>query len=219
MCELVSKAVIFDLDGTVTDTVADILDAMNDMLVKFGFDTISEEQMKNNLGGSSEEIVALSIGKEIERGKLLECVDYYARTYIENNSPKTTVFNGVKEVVAELKNRGYKLAVLSNKPDVEIAPIFERIIKPLGFDLVVGLSDEVKPKPNPEATLNILKNWDVLPENAYFVGDGETDVITAINANIKVVSVLWGNRSREFLSRYGAKVFAEKPQDLLEIIK
>ncbi|MBO7345393.1 MAG: HAD family hydrolase [Clostridia bacterium] len=219
MSELVNKAVIFDLDGTVTDTVADILDAMNQTLTEYGFETITESQMKDNLGGATREIVALSIAKEIDEETLDACTEFYTSKYIGNGSPKTTVFAGVKEVLLELKNRGYKLAVLSNKPLVEMQPIYERIIKPLGFDLVLGVCETVKPKPDPEATLNILKDWGVSPENAYFVGDGETDVVTAVNANIKVVAVLWGNRSREFLSRYGAKVFAEKPEDLLEIIK
>ncbi len=219
MSELINKAVIFDLDGTVTDTVADITDAMNEALLKFGFDCITKDKMKDNLGGTTEDIVKLSIGKDIDGETLASCAEFYSKRYIENGSPKTKVFDGIKEVVAELKKRGYKLAVLSNKPHVEMQPLLERLIKPLGFDLVVGVSDTIKPKPNPEATLNILKNWDVLPENAYFVGDGESDVLTSINAKIKCVAVLWGNRSKEFLGNYGAKIFAEKPQDLLEIIR
>ncbi len=219
MADKINKAVIFDLDGTVTDTLADITDAMNEALVKFGFNRITEEKMKDNLGGTTEDIVKLSIGREIDEKTLTSCAEFYSRKYIENGSPKTTIFDGMKEVVAEIKNRGYKVAVLSNKPYVEMQPLLERVIKPVGFDLVVGVSDTVKPKPNPEATLDILEKWGVASENAYFVGDGESDALTSKNANIKYVAVLWGNRTKEFLSGYGAKIFAKKPQDLLEIIK
>ena len=214
-----NKAVIFDLDGTVIDTILDITDAMNFMAEKFGFNKVSVEKMMASLGGDTREIVRLAIGQEIDEKTLDKCAECYATTYINSGSPKTRVFDGVEKVIKTLKERGYKILALSNKPDVEIAPLSDRLLKPLGFDKVVGLSEKVIPKPQPFGALNLLKEFDASAENSYFVGDGETDILTGINAKITPIAVLWGNRDREFLAKFGAKIFAEKPEDLLEIIK
>ena len=214
-----NKVVIFDLDGTVIDSIEDIADAMNSMLVHYGFEKISIDEMKSALGGSSMDIVRCSIKKEIPNQLLVQCHDFYQHEYMSGGSPKTKPFKGIEKVITILKERGYKISALSNKPDTEIAIIFDRLLKPLGFDSVMGLSDKVEPKPNPSGALKILENFDANPETSYLVGDGETDVLTAINAKINSIGVLWGNRDKEFLSRYGAKVFAYTPEDLLELIK
>jgi len=214
-----NKIVIFDLDGTLIDSIQDITDAMNKMLISNGFKAVSERQMKLNLGGSSREIVSLSIGEQISEERLTKCEREYTGYYIDAKSPKTRPFDGLREVLSELKARGYNLVALSNKPDYEIEPIFERVIAPLGLDMTVGLSDKVEPKPNPNGALNILKKFAVEKENAYFVGDGETDVMTAQNAGIECIAVLWGNRDRAFLEKFGAKNFAENPKQLLDLIK
>ncbi len=213
------KAVIFDLDGTIIDTAEDIKDAMNFMLSKYGFETISVERMKECLGGDRQEIVRLSIGREISEELLNECAEVYAQKYIDSKSPKTKVFDGISEVIYELKKRGYYIIVLSNKPQVEMGPLNEKLLGKLNLDELVGLREDILPKPNPQGALNLLKKYNVDPKNAYFIGDGETDILTGINANITPIAVLWGNRNREFLSKIGAEIFAEKPEDLLEIIK
>ena len=214
-----NKAVLFDLDGTLIDTIQDITDAMNKMLVNHGFSPVSADEMKSNLGGSSRDITRLAIGKEISESLLDQCLNEYTDNYISGKSPKTCVFPGMEKVIKQLKNRGYKLFAVSNKPNFEIDAIYERVLAPLGLDAVIGLSEKVSPKPNPEGTLNLLKKFDVAIENAYFVGDGETDVMTALNAKINCIAVLWGNRNKDFLSKYGATVFANTPEELLSLIK
>ncbi len=213
------KAVIFDLDGTVIDTINDITDAMNEMTKKFGFRKVSVEVMKASLGGDTKDIVRLAIGEKISEELLDKCAECYATTYINSGSPKTEVFSGMSEVIKELKNRGYIILALSNKPDVEIAPLTDRLLKPLGFDKVVGLSEKVVPKPEPDGALSLLKEFNASAENSYFVGDGETDILTGINAKITPIAVLWGNRDKEFLQGYGAKIFAKTPEELLTLIK
>ena len=214
-----NKAVIFDLDGTLIDTIRDITDAMNKMLSNHGFNLVSVEDMQRFLGGSSREITRLAIGKKIPESLLDVCLEEYTVNYVGGKSPKTCVFKGMDKVVEELKNRGYKIIAVSNKPDFEIAAIFERVLKPLGLDAVIGLSESVPPKPDPTGTLNALKEFGVETCNAYFAGDGETDVMTALNANVNCIAVLWGNRDKEFLSKYGATVFARNPEELLTLIK
>lgn len=213
------KLVIFDLDGTVIDTIEDICDAMNKMLIKYGFKTITTHQMKKAVGGSSRDIVRLAIGEKISDELLDECEAYYTQTYVDGGSPKTKPFEGMMEVILALKERGYKITALSNKPQLEIDPIYDRVLKPLGFDRVVGLSEKVVPKPNPSGAKFLMQEYNASPETTYLVGDGETDVMTAKNANVNCVAVLWGNRDKEYLSRYGAEFFANQPFELLNLIK
>lgn len=214
-----NKLVIFDLDGTVLDTIEDICDAMNLMLEKFGFKKINVDKMKKALGGSSREIVRLSIEREISEDLLTECENFYTKKYIEGGSPKTKPFDGIKEVICELKERGYNVVALSNKPDYEIVALADKVLLPLGFDRIVGLSEKIVPKPDPSGATSLVKEFNASKENTYLIGDGETDVMTAINADINCIAVLWGNRDKEFLSKYGAKVFAREPKELLELIK
>lgn len=214
-----NKLIIFDLDGTVIDTICDLCDAMNNMLADFGFRQITIDQMKKNIGGSTREIVKLSIGQKVSEQILDKCVDVFTNYYISGGSPKTKPFENIKEVIANLKERGYNITALSNKPQNEIAPLYEKVLMPLGFDKVVGLSEKVIPKPNPSGALSLVKEFGACEQSAYFIGDGETDVLTAINANLNFIAVLWGNRDKEILSKYGAKVFAKEPTDLLDLIK
>ncbi len=212
------KVVIFDLDGTVIDTIYDITDAMNLTLINFGFPPITVEKMKSCVGGDSKEIIRQAIGKEISNDLLDKCVAFYTEKYVSNGSPKTKLFNGIDIVISDLKKRGYKICALSNKPDHEIAPLKETILKPLGFDMVVGVSEKVAPKPSTKGVEYILKTLNANKENSYLVGDGETDIITAIKSSLNCIGVLWGNRTREFLEKFGAKTFAKNPGELLKLI-
>ena len=149
------KLIIFDLDGTVIDTIEDITDAMNKMLVANNFKTITYDAMKKKVGGSSRDIVRLAIDEKISEERLIACEREYTNYYIDGKSPKTRPFNGIKEVFGILKSRGYKIAAISNKPDYEIDALSESVIKPLGFDAVMGLCDQFEPKPNPNGLITL----------------------------------------------------------------
>ena len=117
-----------------------------------------------------------------------------------------------------LKKDGYKLAIVTNKPQKTTDPIYNKFFSKYEFDFVVGQSDNVKCKPDKTTTLNILKQLNVDCKNAYFVGDGETDVQTALNCEILPISVLYGYRNKEQLSIAGAKIFAQSPIEVYDII-
>ena len=121
-------------------------------------------------------------------------------------------------VLVELKKMGYKLAILTNKPQMTTDKVYQKYLSQYNFDMVVGQSNFVKCKPDKASTVNILKELGVSEENAYFIGDGQTDIETAYNANIKHIAVLWGYRDKDQLEKARAKVFAYKPSDILDII-
>ena len=213
-----NKAVIFDLDGTLIDSLPDIAEYVNITLEKYGAPKKDVCKIRQYIGNGARNLILRSFDGAIEGERAEEILSFYNKNYTESGSPKTRLFEGVKEVLFELKKRGYKLGVLTNKPQVTTDGVYQTYLKEIGFDAVVGQTAGKKIKPNPDTLLELLNNLGVLVENAYMVGDGETDVEVAINAGVHGVAVLWGYRDKDQLLNAGAKVFAEKPLDLLKVI-
>lgn len=214
-----NKAVIFDLDGTLLHTLPDIHFYVNEMLAHYGYPLRSEKEVMQFIGCGSKNLIKLSLPDGLTEEEISKRHAYYNKIYTASGSPKTKLFDGIEEVIVALKQRGYKLAILTNKPQETTDNVYERYMKHLGFDLVIGQSDKVKVKPDPTTANAIIKQFDVLPENTYFVGDGETDVKTSLNANTNGIAVLWGYRTKEQLQVAGANLFASEPLDLLSLIK
>ena len=213
-----NKAVIFDLDGTLLDTLDDIADSINGMFNEFGYNAIDRERVRKIIGSGAKRLIADALPERLTDEEFVKRLEAYNRIYNASGSPKTKLFDGIADVVKELKNRGYKLAVLSNKPQHSTDKVAEKYLQGLGFDIIAGQSEKIKCKPDPAGALYILNELGASPENAYLIGDGETDVLAAINAGITGVGALWGNRTKEQLLAVGGKIFAEYPSDILKII-
>ena len=214
-----NKAVIFDLDGTLLDTLPDIYDYVNVTLEKFGAQPRKQSEVRRFIGNGAKKLIERSFDNKLDEPQLKERLDFYNKAYTSSGSPKTKLFDGVSEVLKELKNRGYKLGILTNKPQITTDDVNQRYLKEFSFDSIIGQRDGVKCKPDPTAVLSMLKEMDVLPENAYFVGDGETDTEVSINANMNGIAVLWGYRDYEDLYCAGARTFCASPKELLNLIK
>lgn len=214
-----NKAVIFDLDGTLLDTIPDIADSVNVTLKQFGAPMVNYEFVKKAVGNGARKLIERCFGDGFSKQEIDERLDYYNKLYTDSGSPKTCVYDGMGEVLIQLKKRGYKLGILTNKPQITTDDVYKTYLKQYGFDMVVGFKQGIKVKPDPTVLNQMLVELDVLPENAYFVGDGETDVEVSINANVNNVTVLWGNRDKEELALAGAKIFADKPEQLLTLIE
>lgn len=212
------KIVIFDLDGTVLDTAQDIADCMNMAISELGYEQRSYAEYRTVIGNDAPNFVRKLLG-DMPYEKLMYIWNYYIPFVNKYGTEKTKYFDGVKEVLAVLRERGYKLVVYTNKTPDELLPFIDKFSLAEYFDLSVGAGGTEDAKPSATGVKKVLSKFNVLPENAYLVGDGETDVMTAINAGINCVAVLWGNRDKEFLEKFGAKVFAEKPEQLIELIK
>lgn len=214
-----NKLVIFDLDGTLLNTIDDIADNINKMLFKFGFPKRSIEELKQFVGNGARNLVKKSLPNGVSDDKLEECLALYNDLYTKSGSPKTKLYDGMGEVLLALKERGYKLAILTNKPQPTTDEVYKKYLSEYNFDMVVGQTSGKKIKPDPETTFEIMKTLLCEKENTYFVGDGETDVQTSLNALVTGVAVLWGFRTKEQLLSAGAKVFVTEPKQLLSIIK
>ncbi|MDE6691621.1 MAG: HAD family hydrolase [Clostridia bacterium] len=207
------KAVIFDLDGTLLDSLNDILHVLNNTLTHFNLPQITRMQAQSYIGNGAKELVRLAIGVE-NAHRLDEILSYYKKKYAISDNALSRIFDGEDETLTALKDNGVKLAVLTNKPHAAAMRANDIFFKNYEFDCIVGQTDGVPLKPNPQAVYNILEELGVKKEECLFVGDGEADVATAKNAGLDCVSVLWGYRSKEQLKAAGATRFAENFEKL-----
>ena len=213
------KVVIFDLDGTIIDSLPDIIDSVNITMNKFSHKERTYDDVRKFIGNGARLLIERCLGEKLPEDKFLEILDYYNDTYTNSGSPKTKVFDGMKEVLFELKNRGYYIGVITNKPQMTVDNIMKTYFKGIEFDALIGQSEGIKIKPDPKTTLSILEKFGIENENAYFIGDSETDYQTSVNANINGISVLWGYRTKEELEKAGAKTFVNLPSQLLDILQ
>ncbi|MDE7162775.1 MAG: HAD family hydrolase [Clostridia bacterium] len=202
------KAVIFDLDGTLLDSLNDILFILNNTLEHFGLPQITREQAKNYIGNGARELVRLAIGSE-NAHRLDEILAYYKKEYALSDNKLASLYDGEEAALCAFKERGVKIAILTNKPHAAAMRANGIFFKKFGFDLILGQTDGIALKPAPDAVYKIVEELRVKKEECLFVGDGETDVETAKNAGMDCVSVLWGYRTKEQLEAAGATRFAE----------
>ena len=212
------KAVIFDLDGTLVNSLFDLAAACDYALMEKGFPTHTVEEYKYFIGNGIPKLIERAL-PEINRNSetIEEVKDIFLKYYSVHFADKTIAYDGMKETVAELKGRGLKLAVVTNKADYMAKSVAKAVYGDI-FDIVVGLSDKFPAKPNAASALDTLDKLSVAPDECIFIGDSAVDMQTAANAEIKSVGVLWGFRDREELAENGATYIIEHPQELLEII-
>ncbi|MBQ3596878.1 MAG: HAD family hydrolase [Clostridia bacterium] len=214
-----NKAVVLDLDGTLMETIEDIRCALNIMLKKFGYPEITSERARQIINHGAKELVKNAIPEKLSQEKFNECYDEYKKIYFDLDCKKTYVYQGMQEFITACKNAGYKVCIATNKHVSKTKSLCEEKLPDFKFDAILGIDEGVIPKPDPTYTLKMLESLDVNPQDAYFIGDGDTDVVTSLRAGTKGISVLWGYRNQSQLSKVGAKIFAQTPADLLNLIK
>lgn len=212
------KGVIFDLDGTLVNSLEDIADAMNSVLQDLDYPTHSYEDYQYFIGSGLRNLVSKSLpATHNDENQIESCYHLMIEVYRDNCTRKTKSYDGIVELLDHLISRNIKLSVFSNKSDALTKEITAALF-PNYFDPVVGLSLESLKKPNPFEALEISKNLKLKPEEMIFVGDSGIDMQTATNANMFAVGVLWGYRPKEELISNGAKHLLSHPSDLIPIL-
>ncbi len=212
------KLVIFDLDGTLTDTSEDICDNVNKALKKFGYPEITLEETVGFVGNGARKLIERALkGEKPENFE--EILAFYNDSYNFCGSPKTYVYAGMIELMQRLKAEGYMLAVVSNKPQAGADEVSAKFFSAVGLDYVFGQREGIKVKPDRACVDYVLSVLGVKAEEAVFVGDSDVDVMTAINAGVDGIAVLWGYRKKEELVKIGAKIFASDAAELYGKIK
>ena len=212
------KAIMFDLDGTLVDSLDDIADSMNSVLLNYNYPIHDPIAYKTFIGNGIQNLVrvALPISNRDEQ-TIAECYRMMIETYNYNCVNKTRLYDGTIDLLDELKSRGLKLSVLSNKAD-EFTQKIVQALMPNYFDTVMGLRSDTLKKPDPRGALQICESFGIPPERWMYVGDTGVDMQTAKNAGLCGVGVLWGFRTREELLECGARYILEHPLDLIKVM-
>ncbi len=212
------KLIIFDLDGTILDTLKDLTNSVNYLLIYLNKPLKTQSQIKNLLGSGPRFLLEQAIGEKLDEKRLNELFDIYNEHYNAHKQVFTKPYEGIKEVIKKLKNAGYLLAVCSNKQHQATTELVNSLFKD-DFDLVLGTSNQFPRKPSSQMVDYIIKSLNVDLENVVYVGDTEVDMQTAINANVKMIAVLYGFRSKAVLKKYNPFSYADKPIEIIDIIK
>jgi phosphoglycolate phosphatase len=213
------KAIIFDLDGTLLNTIEDLTDSMNLTLSRFGFTGHDQETYKYFIGDGIETLVKRALPPESRQDELVARVVAVMREeYALRWDKKTHPYPGIPELLDVLSQKRWPISILSNKPDDSTRMVVAKLLPRWSFQIVLGARPSVPKKPDPAAALEIAGLLHLTPDQILYLGDTGTDMKTALEAGMFPVGVLWGFRTAQELLTNGAKVLIQKPLDLLQYL-
>ena len=211
------KAAIFDLDGTILNSLNDLHLTMNRVLKLSGYPEITLETVTHLIGYGAKEFMRLSLP---EHARDKETLDKNLLTYLElyNNfgMDNTVIYDGMEKVFDKLIANNIKIGVLSNKPHIATIKTIEKFLPQYNFNVILGQKDIFPPKPDTTSSLYLAKELGENPSDIAFIGDAETDVKAANNGGFFPITVLWGYRSKQELEAAGGKNFVNKPEEILK---
>lgn len=214
------KTCIFDLDGTLTDTLESLAFSVKETLKEMGLPQITTDECRSFVGNGARYLMerALEAAGDRELSRIEEGMEVYGRIFDENCTYLVTPYEGITETLKQMKDKGIKLAVLSNKPHQQTKKVVERIFGEDVFDCVQGQKEGIARKPDPDGIYRLLEEMQAGREECLYVGDSEVDVETGRNAGVRMVGVSWGFRSREVLRAAGAGTIIDSPEELMQFV-
>ena len=215
------KACIFDLDGTLTDTLESLTYSVNATLKELGLMQITDTQCKAFVGNGARRLIeqSLQVAGDPNADRIEEAMETYGRIFKKYCTYHVAPYEGIVDMLQELKEQGVQLAVLSNKPHLQtkevVATFFEEDI----FTSVYGQQERVPRKPDPAAVHMILEELGISGEECLYIGDSDVDMQTGCAAGVPAVGVTWGFRTKEVLIEHGATYVVDKPNEIISIVK
>lgn len=206
-------AIIFDLDGTLTDTLEDLKNSVNFAMRKFGFPERTIDEVRSFVGNGVRRLIYSSVPEDTPDEISESCLDVFKEYYKDHSLIRTKPYDGIVPMLERLKKEGIKTAVVTNKMHEAAVDIVNLFFDEL-IDVTIGQIDGVAQKPQPDGIYSALEKLGVSKENAVYVGDSEVDCITAKNAGIPCIGVTWGFRSREVLLENGADFIINFPEEI-----
>lgn len=226
------KLAIFDMDGTILNTIEDLANAVNACLREYNYPERTLEQTKSIVGNGLQMTLTKSLPQNISdeilnnnnyeidgMSKALfdEMLNFFTIYYKDHSAINTRPYDGINETIIELRKRGIKTAVVSNKRDEAVKKLCIDFYDGL-FDFSLGEKDGLNRKPHPDMVNYVLSEMQINKEEAIYIGDSEVDIATAKNSRLDGIAVTWGFRTKEFLKECGASVFADNPDDIIDLI-
>jgi len=209
-------AILFDLDGTLLDTIADLTDSVNHALRLHGLPARTAAEVRRFIGNGASRLMELSVPGGLADPLFETCLASFQDHYAQNRQ-KTRPYPGIMELLARLSGQGFRLAIVSNKPDAAVQALSREWFGAL-IDIAIGESKGIPKKPDPATVYMALEAMRSAPGRCAYIGDSEVDVQTARNARISFIGVTWGYRDRETLIRSGAERLTDTPGGLAGLL-
>ena len=208
---------IFDLDGTILNTIDDLADSLNHVLSQHGFPQHTADEVRMMVGNGILNLIKRALPNNTEQTTIEAVYADFNAYYKLHSADKTKPYDGIAEMLQQLKANGVKLAVVSNKADYAVQDL---CIKYFGgvFDAVAGEKSDVPKKPAPDGVNNILAALGIERKNSVYIGDSDVDLQTAANSEMDCIAVNWGFRDEELLRESGARVIVSSPNEIVKII-
>jgi phosphoglycolate phosphatase len=210
--------VVFDLDGTLLNTLEDLKESVNFALDKAGMPLRSMEEIRRFVGNGVMRLMELSVPEGRENPKFERVFGTFKEHYSLHCNDKTGLYDHVEELLGELKRRGYKMAIVSNKYYDAVQELKEQYFAEY-IQVAIGEKENINRKPAPDTVIEALKLLGSTRETAVYVGDSEVDIATAKNAFMDCISVTWGFRTKEEQQKAGGKVFVDDPLEILDLLQ
>jgi len=213
------KAVIFDLDGTLLNTLEDLTDSTNFALANYNFPQKTTRQVQQLVGNGVSKLIERAIPNGKNNPDFEKCLTLFKEHYKNNMFNKTKPYDGIIPMLEKIKSSGIKTAVVSNKFDDAVKDLCDKYFNGL-IDLSAGENEQngIRKKPASDTVIKVLKEFNLQPYDSIYTGDSEVDIATAKNAGIECISVLWGFKDKEFLLDNGAQIFISKPDEIFKYL-
>lgn len=211
------NTVIFDLDGTLLDTLEDLWAATNYALTSCDMPEKSLDEVRSFVGNGIRMLMNRAVPGGDGNPDFDKAFEAFKQYYGVHCNDTTKPYDGISELLQELKKGGYDVAIVSNKIDSAVKDLNDRYFPEV--EVAIGDRENMKRKPEPDSVLLALEKLGKTQEEAVYVGDSDVDLLTAENAGLPCISVLWGFRDKAFLTEHGAQIFVEKPMEILHVLK
>ena len=215
---MTNKAVIFDLDGTLIDSLEDLANSVNQTLSEFNYDTHEIQAYRYFIGDGVKVLLKRAIKEEVSDDIISKLHERFKVIYKKEIDTKTKVYDGIYELLTKLENINYKKAILSNKPHNFTLDCMDKFFPEYSFVNISGQKHTIPKKPDASAALIIAKEFNEDSKSIYFVGDTKVDMETAKNAGMIAIGVLWGFREESELREHGADYIVSSTEELYDIL-
>ena len=214
------KACIFDLDGTLTNTLESMTYSVNLTLEEMGLSKITKDQCRLFVGNGARVLIekSLKAAGDTDASRIEEGMEIYGRIFDRNCTYHVTPYEGIPEMLKALKDKGIQLAVLSNKPDRQTVKVVKAIFGEELFDYAQGQKEGIRRKPEPDGVWYLMEQMHVSKEECLYIGDSEVDAATGRTAGLKTIGVLWGFRDRKTLETAEVDDLIDRPDELLQFV-
>lgn len=208
------KVAIFDMDGTILNTLEDLADTMNYCLKSYSMPERSLDEIKSFVGNGIRKLVERAVPEGTDAETVDEVLNIFNQYYKDHCAVKTRPYEGIEDVLKMLKDKGIRTAVVSNKADFAVKILCDMYFSGL-IDYSVGDKEGIRRKPYPDSVLSVIKHFEANTNEAVYIGDSEVDFQTAQNAGIDVIMVSWGFREEDYLKSIGAERIVHRPDEIL----